>query len=484
MEIIYPKLRVTGSKPPTLIPTRPLHFFPALTRLIQRFNIIGTAAWMSKYEQRKLAIFNQLNLLQLITGILVPVLGLLHKDPIPTRAWLIAALPACTSLVVLLLNGLKRIEISLFCYFLLYPFLTCLVYLEGLNAGTGLNFVFFGIFSVFFLSDIGYMLFTVLFSMLSYFVLEVVLKQYLFHVEKEFYELYLLNHSIAIVFIFYGLYLLKQENAGYQFRLVAKNRSLHKKNLEIKKHTVVIEQKALLLSQQKGELQELNTLKSRLFSVIAHDLKTPIYALRNLFQNIHRYNMPAEEVKSLVPDVVTDLNYTIGLMENLLQWSKSQMQDASIRPEKLDMHKLINDVIQLLRLQAGAKQLKIESQVEAPVFVTADREMIHLVLRNLLSNAIKFTPENGRVSIGVHELPHCTEIFVQDTGLGISEEGLKKIQESVFFTTRGTASESGTGLGLMLCREFLLKNGGQLHIESKPGEGSVFSFTLPQFSAS
>jgi signal transduction histidine kinase len=105
--------------------------------------------------------------------------------------------------------------------------------------------------------------------------------------------------------------------------------------------------------------------------------------------------------------------------------------------------------------------------------------MINLVLRNLISNAVKFTPENGRIAIGVNQLSYFAEVYVQDTGMGISAEALQKINESNFYTTKGTASESGTGLGLMLCKEFLAKNGGQMHIESKPGEGSTFSFTLP-----
>jgi signal transduction histidine kinase len=121
----------------------------------------------------------------------------------------------------------------------------------------------------------------------------------------------------------------------------------------------------------------------------------------------------------------------------------------------------------------------IESTASGPVMVYADRDMINLVLRNLLSNAIKFTPEKGRITIGVNDQSTFTEVFVQDTGMGISTENLRKINENNFYTTKGTASESGTGLGLMLCKEFLARNGGQMYIESEVGKGSTFSFTLP-----
>jgi len=106
--------------------------------------------------------------------------------------------------------------------------------------------------------------------------------------------------------------------------------------------------------------------------------------------------------------------------------------------------------------------------------------MIHLVLRNLISNAIKFTPQCGTITVGATESGSFAEVFVQDTGMGISPEALKKINSNLFYTTKGTLSESGTGLGLMLCKEFLHKNNGRMHIESKVGAGSLFSFTLPK----
>ena len=116
------------------------------------------------------------------------------------------------------------------------------------------------------------------------------------------------------------------------------------------------------------------------------------------------------------------------------------------------------------------------------VFGFMDKDMLSLVLRNLISNAIKFTPEKGTIKIGVHENCTLVEVFVQDTGTGISPEALKKINSNDFYSTKGTANESGTGLGLKLCKEFMVRNGGQLYIESKLGKGSTFSFSLPKAS--
>ena len=156
------------------------------------------------------------------------------------------------------------------------------------------------------------------------------------------------------------------------------------------------------------------------------------------------------------------------------------MQSTAARQEELDLSKMINEALQILRLQAEAKQIYVENKNNAQVYVYADKDMVNLILRNLLSNAIKFTPSQGYIEVGVNEIASFVEIYVQDTGVGISKEGIQKINENNFYTTKGTSSESGTGLGLMLCKEFLHKNGGQMHIESEPGKGSVFSFTLPR----
>lgn len=452
-------------------------------RSIQFFFMIkhlGVTDKMDDYEKRKLGIFNQINFFQFIIGIFIPFFGSFHSDELPVSVWVLSAVPVVISMATLVLNYMHKLNAAQLTYFILYPFFTGFVYLKGLDAGVEMHFMLYGVLAVFFLQDMGYMIFTIALSMINYFVLAVVLKDFRYELRDENLFLYFLNHLLSLGFIFYGLFLIKKENTGYQFKLLAKQRALHKKNLEIKKQKELITEKAKLLQVQKTELSELNLLKTKLFSVIAHDLKTPMYALRNLFRNMHQQNLPAEEIKNFIPDVLMDLNYTIGLMENLLQWSKTQMEAGSVRPEEVDISAMINDVMHLLRLQAEAKQIYVESKNHEPVYAFADKDMVNLVLRNLLSNAIKFTPQMGNILVGVNDTDSFVEVYVQDSGAGISKEALTKINENNFFTTKGTASESGTGLGLMLCKEFLAKNGGQMFIESEAGKGSIFSFTLPK----
>ena len=426
---------------------------------------LGITDDMSVVVKSKLAIFNQLNFFQFITGILVPFIGLFGAEKFPFTGWIIICLPALVSVLVLILNHHRKHELALLTYFVLYPFFICVNYINGISLGIELSFILYGILSVFFIQDIGYMIFSISFSMISYFFLSVILKKYIFQLEQINFVAYLINQALAIIYIFYGLYLIKTENANY-------NRALYDTNVEIQKQSNQ-------LQEQASELDQLNSLKNKLFSVISHDLKAPMYALRNLFESMHSQDMPAEDIKSMIPDIKQDLNYTVSLMENLLTWAKSQMQSHSVRPQAVDMRDLIDDVVHVLHLQADAKNIRIVNKSTQPVHAWADADMIHLVLRNLISNAIKFTPPGGHICIGATELASFTEIYVQDSGKGIGPVELKKINNHEFYTTQGTAQEQGTGLGLMLCKEFLLKNDGHMRIESEIGKGSVFSFTLP-----
>jgi len=319
---------------------------------------------------------------------------------------------------------------------------------------------------------ISQMLFSVGLSMVSYFVLVVINKEYNYQLHTSNFFLYLFNQITAIVFIFYALFLIKKESNLYQFGILATNKALQETNDKIEKQKAEIEQKAV-------ELSELNLLKNKLFSVISHDMKTPMYALRNLFRSMQQLDMSGKEIKSIIPDVVSDLNYTTGLMENLLHWVKNQMNSASFSPSELSMVEIAEEAILVHQLQATTKKISITRELNEPSNVFADKDMVTLVLRNLISNAIKFTPEKGTIIVRLNnESPFC-RVSIIDNGIGMDTEALTRIQENNYYSTNGTAKESGTGLGLMLSRDFLSKNGGDLLIESEPGKGSVFSFTLP-----
>lgn len=431
----------------------------------RRIKRLGFTINMDEYEKRKLGIFNQLNFFQLLTGIVIPVAGLMRSHQLPPMAWTVACIPAVVSVLVLLLNARHEYYLAQIAYFGLYPIATSFVYFWGFNMGVELSFILYGILSVFFIQNLSQMFFALALSMASYFGLAVVCKNYTYQLAAVNPYFYFFNQILMLGFIFYGLFLIKKENTGYQYNILRQKEA--------------IAQNEKLLKQQTEELMRLNSFKGRLFSIIAHDLKSPIYALRNLFRNMQQYDMPAQEIKGMVPEVVNELTYTTSLMENLLVWARSQMRADSIKPQPIDLAATIGDVSRLLRLQAEAKHIRVSVCGDSPVIAFADKDMVSLIARNLLSNAIKYTPDNGEIEIAAHKTPLGVELLVRDSGLGIDPEALKMILSNSFYTTKGTSGESGTGLGLMLCREFAIRNGGQLLIESLPGKGSIFTVKLP-----
>ena len=284
---------------------------------------------------------------------------------------------------------------------------------------------------------------------------------------------YLFNQFLSIAFIFVGLFFIKKENTIYQ-------NTINNNLLVLANNNIEIVQKSKALETTTLQLQELNEIKNRLFSIIGHDLRTPMYGLKNLFKSIEQHNLPATEIKLLIPAIVDDLNYATNLMENLLQWGKSQMEGSKASMQLLNINELITSTQSLMRLQADNKKVHLLTKINKPIYIYADKDMIDLVLRNLMSNAIKYTHENGEVIVEATVQNEIVQVTVQDNGMGIKQENLMNLFGDEYFTTKGTNNESGTGLGLKLCKDFVHKNGGTIQVTSELGKGSTFSFTLPK----
>ncbi len=443
-----------------------------LTSFYTKLKFIGHSPDMDDYEKRKLSVFNQINFLGILAGISVSIAGMFDDQDLPIIASIVAFSPVIISVVVIFLNYSKKYEWARLVYFSLYPVLTSMAYGVGLDLGLELFFVLYAALAVFYLQKPTNAIISYVLASGCYIITYVFVGHYSYKLSVTFFPFYVFIHVLALVLLFFALFWLKKENVGYQFSILQKNDELHNTNLKIEKQKMEIAQKA-------EELNRLNHLKDKLFTVISHDLKGPVYAQRNLFQSIQQHDIPGGQIKELIPDILKDINYTVNLMDNLLQWSKNQMQTESTDPQLVDISQIINNVVKLLRLQAKTKEVEICTEGLNSIYVYVDKDMIHMVLRNLVSNAIKFTGKNGKVFMELTGLNNFVEVCVRDTGIGMTEDVLAKIVQSNFYTTNGTANESGTGLGLMLCSEFLRKNGSNLVINSKHGVGSTFSFKLP-----
>ena len=234
------------------------------------------------------------------------------------------------------------------------------------------------------------------------------------------------------------------------------------------------------IRQQSKHIEELNNQKDKLFAIIAHDLRGPLKNLKSILNLLDADKLSKEKFQAALPLLIRGVSHTIDLVENLLYWSKSQLKGTTISGSNFDIHELIQNQIELFEKQANDKQIVITNEAPSNTFAFADKSMIDLVLRNLVANAIKFCYPEGIIAITAKRIPNYIEISVCDEGVGIEAENIDKIfQSKERFTTLGTNKEIGTGLGLLLCKEFIERNNGQIGVESKSGKGSKFWFTLP-----
>jgi len=232
-------------------------------------------------------------------------------------------------------------------------------------------------------------------------------------------------------------------------------------------------------------LEQQNASKDRFFSIIAHDLKSPFNPLLGLSQLLTQFpdETPMSEVRDFGARIYSSARSAYGLLENLLQWSRLQLGRLDHHPTLLDVGELAADNVLLLNEAAAIKNIHLLNHIPAGQQAYADANMLNTVLRNLLSNALKFTPAGGQVKVTAQPAEAGAawlEIHVQDTGVGIAPEDLPRLFKlGDTYTTRGTAQEQGTGLGLIMCQEMVVKNGGQIWVESQTGQGTTITFTVP-----
>jgi signal transduction histidine kinase len=236
------------------------------------------------------------------------------------------------------------------------------------------------------------------------------------------------------------------------------------------------------LKESEKKLIELNATKDKFFSIIAHDLKNPIGAFMNvseLLANMYE-TFSKEEILEILHEINSYAKRLFSLLENLLIWSKSQTGKIEIDPdlEKLDL--VVSNCISILDLSAENKNIKLINEVDPNIVINADINMITTVIRNLMSNSIKYTMPGGEVKVSAVKDTKFVEVVVSDSGIGMSPETIGKLfRIDQHHTTPGTSNEKGTGLGLILCKEFVEKHNGRIWVTSVEDKGSEFHFTVP-----
>ncbi len=255
-----------------------------------------------------------------------------------------------------------------------------------------------------------------------------------------------------------------------------------KTHLTIKEYQQQLHEKNNLLQQKNVQLIEANTIKDKFLSIIAHDLKNPINTLLSycatLVKNFEK--LENEKIKKGIITINRTANRAYDLLIDLLTWTLSHSGKMECKLEEVDLDRITNENIEILNNRAEEKGIRIFSEINEGLTVYSDKNMVSAVLRNLLTNAVKFTSKNGYVTVSSETERDFLKITVSDTGKGISEENIKKLfRLDTFYRTLGSDKEKGTGLGLILCKEFINKLKGKIWVESELEKGSRFIFTLP-----
>lgn len=273
---------------------------------------------------------------------------------------------------------------------------------------------------------------------------------------------------------------LKKENEEAQLALIdqlQKNQLLQKQathELEYK-----VSERTQEIKQQNEKLSRLNLLKDKLFSIISHDIKSPLSQLSGALYLVERDMITKDEIKELMPKIRRSLINNENFLSELLAWTKNQLEGGGVNPSAFNLRKAIAEVLSLLQPQYEAKKIQLNNYVDENTTVFADSEMIKSVVRNLIVNAIKFTNQNGTIEVSASIRNQFATLQVKDNGCGIGPERQATLFTMEIQSTRGTANEKGSGIGLLICKDFVESNGGTIWAESQVDQGSTFAFTIP-----
>lgn len=257
---------------------------------------------------------------------------------------------------------------------------------------------------------------------------------------------------------------------------------MHIKYIEKKRSNKLLEEKNQTIAQSEHTLRLLNAAQNKFFSIIAHDIKNPFHTVLGYSYLLHNdYDrFTDEERQKFAGDIHHSTNNIFRLLQNLLDWSRSRTGTLTVSPTNTELNQLIKNALGILNSLAEQKKIQITHDYSEELKIYADPLMVEVILRNLINNAIKFTPQNGKIKITAQQVQNEVKICITDNGVGISDEDVQnlfRIESKV--KRRGTNNEDGSGLGLILCKEFVDKNKGVIWAESTPGKGSCFFVTLP-----
>ena len=261
-------------------------------------------------------------------------------------------------------------------------------------------------------------------------------------------------------------------------------RSYDKEKITVEEKAAAIEVQNEQILAQKKQLEQSNAEKDKLMSIISHDFRAPLVNIQNYLELLNEHDLESQERPALEKNLLTATNSTMGMLTNLLYWSRSQMEGPSVHLAEINVLSVLQSTLDMEKMLASKKDISLNYHIESQITVIADTDMLQLVVRNLVSNAIKFTPPGGIINIDAQLPANECKIIVNDNGNGIEASQQENIFSMKTEPAFGTANEKGVGLGLLLCKEFIERQGGSIGFESAWGIGSSFYICIPVASGS
>ena len=311
--------------------------------------------------------------------------------------------------------------------------------------------------------------------------LAVLEKQHTFDIERKDFEIQLLQkeadtHYLQRLVLVSGTVFLLFITSFF----IRNYRKEYKSNVILQEKNQEIQQQKEEIQSQAEQLTHLNLTKDKLFSIVSHDLRSPLNSLRSALDLLESQNLSPTDFQRISLDLRKNVDAVHGTLENLLQWAYTQMKGIRTQKQSIDLKEIADEIIFLYHTIAKDKEVNIVNWIPDKTLAYADKNQIRLVIRNLVGNALKFTQAGGKIRLNAEDKGTQIIFSVADTGVGMSEKEIEKLfYTHTHFTKRGTSNEKGTGLGLLLCKEFVNNNGGEIWARSTQEAGSVFYFSLP-----
>lgn len=439
-----------------------------MKRLLNQIILIGSQPHLSEHELRKIKTSNAMYALTIVFGTFLFCVGLVMNVPY---------LAVLSFLAVLFVGSLSMLMNYLGFYITsrIYSFISISVLITigawmslRLNRPIGIEYIIVGysIVSVLYFDKLWLRISTYLFSVILFLWIHFQKTSKLSYTELDIY--------VELIIIVVCFVLLFAVALVFQMAVNESEEKVQEKNI------VLLEQNSLMLKKNE-QVEDLNKLKNKLFSIITHDIRGSVASLHSTMEAMQDGIITDEELKQLAPDLTKSVQHTMRLIENVFMWAKRQMEGEEVHWSLVDVSKIVYQKIEAVQIDANKKGISINNTIVGVQTFKTDGEMIDLILRNLLANSIKFCRPGDSITVAIETKETEWWLIVKDTGIGMTKEQLEKVSAKIHFTTFGTSNEKGSGLGLIIIRDFTNQLGGRFWVESEKDRGSCFYIALPHF---